>query len=103
MEVRDVVAGSLKEAIPAALERLASRELSDRRDTDTTEFADEFSHFLVDVEGDVDFEKSRFLTSAREALLDVLQRLVLWLGSDRSDALLASLIAECRSILETTV
>lgn len=102
-EVRNVAAPSLRDAVEAALAQLSPHEFSERFDSDTTEFAEEFSHFLVDVDGDDDFTQSRFLTSAQEPLLELLRRLVAWHDNERPDDGLAALIVETRSILDGAV
>lgn len=102
-EVRNVVAPSLREAVEAAFAQLSPHELSERFDSDTTEFADEFSHSLVDVAGDDEFTESRFLTSAQEPLLEFLRRLVAWHDGGPPETQLGALLGEARSILAGAV
>lgn len=102
-EVRNVAAPSLRDAVEAAFSRLPVNEFSDRFDSDTTDFADEFSHYLVDVAGDAEFTQSRFLTSLQEPLLQILRALVSWHIDGRPEEALGALIVEARSVLDSAV
>lgn len=102
-EVRNVAAPSLRDAVEAALAQLSPHEFFERFDSDRTEFADEFSHYLVDVDGDDEFMQSRFLTSAQEPLLDFLRRLVVWHDGGRPEAELEALLFGARSVLAGAV
>ena len=102
-EVRKVPALSLRNAVEAAFSQLPHREFSERFDSDTTEFADEFSHYLVDVDGDDEFTQSRFLTSAQEPLLEFLRRLVAWHDDGRPEAELEALLGAARAVLAGAV
>jgi hypothetical protein len=94
---------SMHAAVPAAIDAFCASESPKRFEGESTGFADEFSHFLVDVEGDPEFEQSRFLTSGQEPLLELLERLVAWDESGRPEPPLAAILAEVRSILKWSV
>jgi hypothetical protein len=102
-EVRNVAAPSLRDAVEAAFAQLSPQEFSERFDSDATEFADEFSHYLIDVDGDDEFTQSRFLTSVQEPLLELLRRLIVWHDGGRPEGELDAILVEARVALTGAV
>jgi hypothetical protein len=98
-----VSAVCVHDAVRAAIERFDSSDFLKLFDGESTEFADEFSHFLVDLVGDAEFEQSRFVTSRQEPLVALLEKLVGWDASDRLQTELSVLLAEARRALEWSV
>lgn len=67
------------------------------------EFAEEYSHFLVDVVGDTEFEHSQFFYSAADPGLSPLRRLVAWADGPRDNAVLEQIVAEARETLRICI
>ena len=67
------------------------------------EFAEEISHYLVDVVGDEEFAQSRWFQSADDPLLAPLRDLIRWDESGRDPAALTSLLTTMRGLLADTV
>lgn len=63
------------------------------------EFAEEFSHYLVDVVGDDDFEQSRWFHAAESPLLEILRNLFRGDDTGRDPEQLPDLLQEVRQIL----
>ena len=104
IRVSDIVASSYRDAIEKAIDRLPPDVLYRRFETGDSEYAEEFSHFLVDVAGDKEFLRSQWYQSSQESLIPLLQKLVDWhrqphLHSPQLD----SIVAEARKALRTTV
>lgn len=99
----DVSAISPHEAVRTAIDQFGSSEFPKSFDGESTEFADEFSHFLVDHVGDAAFEQSCFLTSRQEPLVALLEQLVAWDASGRPETELSVLLAEARRVLDWSV
>lgn len=67
------------------------------------EFAEEFSHFLVDVVGDDEFLKSEWFHSDDDPLLVPLRELLAWDEAGRNSDRLTALLATVRSLLDSSV
>lgn len=103
LKVSGVPAATMKDAIPAALERMLAPSLEERFAGPNTEFAEEFSHYLVDVAGDTEYEQSRFFHSAKDPLIEPLRWLIAWADGERDADTLDTLIAQARETLDNTV
>ena len=101
-KVTNVPAPSMPEAIPVALERIPAPSLDQRFNGPDTEFAEECSHFLVDVAGDEEFEQSQFFHSAQDPLLAFVRDFVAWQTHDREEDRLRTLLAQAAEILTQT-
>jgi|GEM_PF-5786670 len=66
-------------------------------------FAEEFSYFLVDVVGDVEFRQSCWYHAEETPLLQILRLLVLWDERGRADQTLDDLLTEVRHILSRSL
>lgn len=104
-KIAHISADSAPAAIATAQEHPATARWLNRLDDPdgVGEFADEFSHFLVDVEGDEEFEQSRWFHSGTNPLLKPLRELIAWGDSERDEGQLAALLADVRQILSITV
>ena len=102
VKVPRVAAASHREAIAWAVEH--SGDLYERFASEDSEFAEEFSHFLVDVVEDKDFEQSQWFYCEQEPLVGCLRRIVRWCDGNRprSDSL-DQLLAEIRQALAATI
>ena len=78
LKVAGVAAESPEAAIKAALAHPVHRDLDRALEPLGAEWAEEHSHFLVDVVGDEEFEQSRWFHSRDEPLLELLERLTTW-------------------------
>lgn len=67
------------------------------------EFADEFSHYLVDVTGDEEFEQSRWFHAAESPLVVFARRWVEWADNGRAVDELPQLHEEARQILSQSI
>jgi hypothetical protein len=103
LKVSGVSALSMTDAIPAALERIPAPSLYDRFTSPDTEYAEEISHYLVDVAGDTEYQQSRFFHSAEDPLVQFVRELVAWIANDRSDSQLAELLSQAQQILDQTI
>ena len=68
-----------------------------------TEFADEYSHFLVDVVGDEDNDESKWFYSLDQPSTSNLKRLVAWFDAGRDETELAQIIADAREIVTVSI
>ena len=103
LNVPGVVAKSHREAVEKACAEIAP-ELCEKFTPCGAEYADEFSHFVVDVVGDEEFRQSRSFYSQSEPLVSNLARLVLWYDqADRDMAELERIIADARNVIETSI
>jgi hypothetical protein len=103
--ISHISATSPAEAIKAAADRRSlSRWLDQFRDADTVgEFAEEFSHFLIDVADDPEFLESRWFHSAHHPLIPRLRKLAAWDEQGRDPVVLNELLDNVRQILAETV
>ena len=101
LKISGVQAASHVEAIERALEQVEP-ELEGRCARAGVEYAEEISHYLVDVVGDPDFSQSRFY-AAEDPLLAFLRRLVAWEECGRAPSGLDELIADVRAHLTCVV
>ena len=98
-----ISASSPEEAIQLAQVHLPLDRLEMQlRDLDA-EYAEEISHYLVDIVGDADFERSRFYHSSQELCLVPLRLLLAWSEGGRNEAVLVALLAEVREMLARSV
>ncbi len=89
---------------PRGDQRSLHRWLDQFPDAETVgEFADEISHYLVDVSGDPEFTASRWFHSAHHPWVPLFQRLITWDEQGRAADELAALLANVRQILAETV
>ena len=104
-QVSQVAASSPAEAILAAGEqRSLHRWLDQFSDAETVgEFADEISHYLVDVAGDPEFTASRWFHSRHHPWIPLFERLIAWDEEGRAADELTALLANVRQILAETV
>jgi hypothetical protein len=103
IKISNVEAASHREAIEKALERFEPDCLTRLEDAQG-EFAEEISHYLVDVAGDEEFRQSQWFYSAEEPLLANLRRLTAWSDGGKADQEeLAKIISDARLALENSV
>ena len=102
LKVPGIAAASRREAIEKACAATVP-ELYQRYETKDGDFAEEISHFHVDVGGDEQSESSRFYYSQTDPLVSNLARLVTWYDSKAGDEELERIIADARAVLETSV
>jgi hypothetical protein len=103
LKASGVMAASHEQAIEKALEQVVP-ELPARLANSGIEYAEEVSHFLVDVAGDAEYRQSHWYYSREEPLLSYLSRLVAWYDADRADDdALEKLVAEAREALRSAV
>ena len=67
------------------------------------DYADEISHYLVDVAGDEDFRNSRWFYSQDQPLFANLQRLLAWHDGHRDAAELDAIIADARQAIAASL
>ena len=102
IKVSGIAATSHREAIEKACVATVP-ELYQRFETKDGDFAEEISHFLVDVVGDEQFECSRSYYSQAEPLITNLARLITWHDKGADSDELERIIADARDVLETSV
>jgi hypothetical protein len=103
IKVSGIEAASHREAIERALERVGSN-LPAQLARAGAEYAEEISHYLVDVAGDEEYRQSQWFYSAEEPLLTILRRLVIWRdGGQANQEMLAKILADARQALENCV
>ncbi len=104
-QVPSIVAESPQAAVGAARDHPAVGRWLRRLDNPQGigEFADEFSHYLVDVADDPDLEQSRWFHSAESPLLQIPQSLVRWDETDRPPAVLEELLVAARHALSNSL
>ena len=102
LKVSDIAAASHREAVEKACSATVP-ELYQRFETKDGDFAEEISHFLVDVVGDEQFECSRFYYSESDPLVSNLARLITWYDKGADSEELERIIADARDVLETSV
>jgi hypothetical protein len=103
LKVSGVPAPTMTDAIPAALERIPAPSLYGRFSSPDTEYAEEISHYLVDVVGDTEFAQSRFFDSAEDPLVQFVRELVAWHDGGRDTDRLSHLLAQARQFLDATI
>jgi len=103
LKISGITASSPAEAIEMAQSQFPTEQFETALCRIGAEDAEEFSHYLVDVAGDEDFERSRFFHSTSEPCLEPLRRLVDWVDAGRDRLALVPLILEVREILKATV
>ena len=102
VKVSGIAAASHREAAEKACAATVP-ELYQRFETKDGDFAEEISHFLVDVVGDEQFECSRSYYSQAEPLITNLARLITWYDKGADSEELERIIADARDVLETSV
>ena len=102
LKVPGVLASSHVEAVERALEQVGA-ELQECLASSGVEYAEEISHYLVDVAGDSDYLQSRWFYAAEDPLLTFLRRLAAWDESGRDAATLHELITDVRAHLACIV
>ena len=103
LKVPNVEAPSHREAITWARCQIAE-DLTQRIPDDDGEYAEEFSHYLVEVVGDEERLQSQSFYSQDEPLVANLRRLVNWYDARRDNAgELAEIISDARDVLKFTV
>ena len=103
LKISNVKASSHAEAITRAIEQVGD-ELADRFPDDDGEYAEEFSHYLVEVVGDEERLQSQSFYSQDEPLVANLRRLVNWYDARRDNAgELAEIINDAREVLKFAV
>ncbi len=103
MPVPNVTAVSHAAAIEAARD---SRELDDHLDRcqrGGVEFAEEFSHFLVDVVGDDEYHHTQWFYSQEEPLWGLIRRFAEWADGNRNALDLELLLQAARDAVSTSV
>jgi hypothetical protein len=101
--VSDVIAATPQEAIQLAQAAMPAGRLDTCLRPMGGEWAEEFSHFLVDVAGDEEFSQSRFFYSRDDPAVSVLQAILAWHDGDRSEHELSEVICQVRKHLDLTV
>lgn len=99
-KVSDVNATSHREAIESAL---AKTDLYTCFGGPETEYAEELSHFLVDVVGDDEYAHSQWYYSQDVPLMSNLARLVSWYDRGRAGEELEQIIRDARDVLANSV
>ena len=103
LKVPSVEAPSHREAITRARCQIAEN-LTQRFPDDDGEYAEEFSHYLVEVVGDEERRQSQSFYSQDEPLVANLRRLVNWYDARRGNAgELAEIINDARDVLKFAV
>ena len=103
LKVPSVEAPSHREAITRAVCQIAE-DLTQRFPDDDGEYAEEFSHYLVEVVGDEERRQSQSFYSQDEPLVANLRRLVNWYDARRDNAgELAEIINDARDVLKFAV
>lgn len=100
IKVSGVAAASQREAIDAAL---AQTDLYAHFNRSECEFAEELSHFLVDVGGDNQYEQSRWFFCRETPLIANLARLVAWYDRGRPEDELPSIVGDARDVLNNSL
>ena len=100
LKVAGVEATSHRKAIETALSKT---DLSDCFAGPESEYAEELSHFLVDVVCDDDYAQSQWYYSQDVPLMSNLARLVTWYERGRPDDELGQIIRDAREILANSV
>ena len=85
----------------AALAR--SPTLAERFANESAEYADECSHYLVDVVGDAEHDNSQSFQAGEDPLLEPLRWLVAWSSAGRDSDGLPPLLDRVNQILENTI
>jgi hypothetical protein len=103
IKLSGIPAASHEQAVLRALEQIGP-ELSMRFKRADADYAEEMSHYLVDVADDEIHRESRWFYSADQPLLALLQRLLVWDERGRcEDEMLARLIADARSSIACAI
>jgi hypothetical protein len=103
VKISVVDAPSPRDAVEETLRHIGPNFYARFKEPDS-EFADEFSHYLVDVPGDADFRESQWFYSTQEPLLSLLRRLQQWDERGRTDGqLLDKLLADARDAVECAI
>jgi hypothetical protein len=103
LKVSNVEAPSHREAIARARCQIAT-DLTQRFPDDDGEYAEEFSHYLVEVVGDEKRLQSQSFYSQDEPLVANLKRLVNWYDARRNNTSeLAEIIDDARDVLKFAV
>lgn len=89
--------------IEAVEKAVAQTDLYAECESTNLEYAEELSHFLVDVAADPEFENSQWFYSRDNPLLANLARLVKWYDQGRSPDELESIIKSARDALSAAV
>lgn len=100
LAVHGVEAASHQEAVDRALEQT---DLFARFASADGEYAEEISHFLVDVVGDNDYAQSWWFYSRQSPLMSNFARLVAWYENSGSVEELNSIIADARATLAASI
>ena len=100
LKVSGVHATSPQAAIEKALEQM---DLHAYLANIGGEYAEELSHFLVDMVGDEQFSQSRWFYSQQTPLLDNLSRLVSWYDRGRPEAELQQIVRDARDVLTNSI
>jgi len=100
LAVSGVEAVSHQEAISKSLERT---DLFARFASADGEYAEEISHFLVDVVGDEQYTQSLWYYGQQAPLMSNVARLVAWYDDGRSDDELDRIIGDAREILTSSI
>ena len=98
--VSGVEAASHQDAVEKAIEQT---DLCTRFASADGEYAEEISHFLVDVVGDDDYAQSWWFYSRQSPLMANFKRLIAWYDNGGSDDELDSIIADARAILAASI
>ncbi|HSG70753.1 MAG TPA: hypothetical protein VLA12_10085 [Planctomycetaceae bacterium] len=100
IKVSGVAATSQREAIETAL---VQTDLHAHFSDSDGEFAEELSHFLVDVVGDEEYEQSRWYFSRETPVIANLARLVAWHDRGCPEIELPSIVRDARDILNNSL
>ena len=100
IKVSSVEAPSHIEAVEQAV---AQTDLYSECESTNFEYAEELSHFLVDVAADPEFENSQWFYSRNNPLRVNLARLVKWYDQGRSPNELEAIIKSARDALSAAV
>ena len=98
--VSDVEADSHRAAVEKAL---AMTDLYARFEASDGDYAEEISHYLVDVVGDDEYAESWWFYSRQSPFMANFARLVSWYDRGRSDDELDAIIADVRQILDAAL
>lgn len=104
-KLRRIAAASPAAAVVAARDDAAVGYFLQRFDDaeGLGDFADEFTHYLVDVVGDAEFEQSCWFHAEETPLLQILRTLVRWDETGRDADVLRELLEEVRHILSRSL
>lgn len=103
IKIPEVSAASPVEAITSARLLVENCEFLRRLEQAGFEFADEYSHFLVDVVGDEDFSRSQFFYSSDDPSVTPLRQIVEWADSGRDPFVLEGILTSIRELMAITV